>query len=195
MPELSRRRARASALAGAAAAATALLGRASAWAGEDLSKVRYAADPAHPQPGLEAAHVPEVALTKLAPADAPDGGAPASQRYRVAVRVAHATEASHHITLIAAYRNGERAGAYPKEKSDVPSPRAEFELEPGALLGLHLPQHWQRAAWCAGAWTAGCVVVPDGPPAQMDLLVSSPERAESLAAPLWPSRRSFASRR
>ena len=60
--------------------------------------------------------------------------------------------------------------------------RAEFELEPGALLGLHLPQHWQRAAWCAGAWTAGCVVVPDGPPAQMDLLVSSPERAESLAA-------------
>ena len=36
--------------------------------------------------------------------------------------------------------------------------RDEYDLGPGAAIGLRLPLHWQRSAWCAGAWTAGCVV-------------------------------------
>lgn len=58
--------------------------------------------------------------------------------------------------------------------------REEFGLEPGATLGMHLPQHWQRAAWCAGAWTAGCVVVPGGRPGDVDLVIASLDRADGL---------------
>lgn len=58
--------------------------------------------------------------------------------------------------------------------------RDEFDLAPGDSVGLHLPLHWQRAAWCAGAWTAGCVVVPDG--RDVDLLVAGPTEADDLAA-------------
>jgi len=52
------------------------------------------------------------------------------------------------------------------------------DLDPGAVIGLHLPQHWQRAAWCAGVWTAGCVAAPGADAA--DLLVSSAAQAASL---------------
>lgn len=38
--------------------------------------------------------------------------------------------------------------------------RDEYGLEPGARIGIHLPLHWQRATWCAGAWTAGCALWP-----------------------------------
>lgn len=58
--------------------------------------------------------------------------------------------------------------------------RDTFDLEAGATVGLHLPVHWQRAAWCAGAWTAGCVVVPEG--TDVDLLVSGPDEAAALAS-------------
>lgn len=57
--------------------------------------------------------------------------------------------------------------------------RDEFDLSPGALVGLHLPAHWQRSAWCAGAWTAGCVVIPDG--TEADLVVCAPQSADRLA--------------
>lgn len=56
--------------------------------------------------------------------------------------------------------------------------RTDLDLEPGAAIGLHLPLHWQRAAWCAGAWTAGCLVVPNALDA--DLVVASAERAAAL---------------
>lgn len=56
--------------------------------------------------------------------------------------------------------------------------RGEFELDTGATVGLHLPTHWQRSAWCAGAWVAGCVVVPDAEDA--DLLVTNAEGAPEL---------------
>ncbi len=58
--------------------------------------------------------------------------------------------------------------------------RDEFELDPGATVGLHLPVHWQRAAWCAGAWTAGCAIAPASTDA--DLVVASPDEAVALAA-------------
>jgi uncharacterized protein (TIGR03089 family) len=56
--------------------------------------------------------------------------------------------------------------------------REEFELAPGDVVGIHLPVHWQRAAWCAGIWTAGCVVAPGSTSA--DLLVAGPDDAREL---------------
>jgi uncharacterized protein (TIGR03089 family) len=45
--------------------------------------------------------------------------------------------------------------------------RDEYDLEPGAVVSVRLPQHWQRSAWCAGIWTAGCVVSLDDGPADL----------------------------
>jgi uncharacterized protein (TIGR03089 family) len=56
--------------------------------------------------------------------------------------------------------------------------RDEFELESGAVLGLRLPVHWQRAAWCAGAWTAGCAI--DVQSDDVDLVVTTPQGAAAL---------------
>jgi uncharacterized protein (TIGR03089 family) len=50
--------------------------------------------------------------------------------------------------------------------------RDEYGLEPGSTVGLALPVHWQRSAWCAGIWTAGCVV-DVAPGAPVDLLVTA----------------------
>ena len=57
--------------------------------------------------------------------------------------------------------------------------RAEFDLDPGSVVSLRIPPHWQRAAWCAGAWTAGCAVDIDS--AGGDLLVAGPGEALALA--------------
>ena len=56
--------------------------------------------------------------------------------------------------------------------------REEFDTEPGTVIGLHLPPHWQRSAWCAGAWTAGCIVAPGSTDA--DLIVASSDLAAGL---------------
>ena len=57
--------------------------------------------------------------------------------------------------------------------------RAEFDLAPGDVVGVDLPLHWQRSAWCAGAWTAGCTVLPLPADAVQDvaLVVSTQDRA------------------
>ena len=58
--------------------------------------------------------------------------------------------------------------------------RDEFELDSGGRVGLHLPLHWQRACWLAGAWTAGCAVEPHG--VDVDLVVTGPAQAAELIA-------------
>lgn len=55
----------------------------------------------------------------------------------------------------------------------------EFELQPGDSVGVHLPWHWQRAAWLLGIWSAGCVAVPGGGE-ECDLLVAGPNEATGL---------------
>lgn len=57
--------------------------------------------------------------------------------------------------------------------------RDEYELEPGDAVALDLPPHWQRSTWCAGVWTAGCVVTDDVESA--DLVVSTVENASGLS--------------
>lgn len=56
--------------------------------------------------------------------------------------------------------------------------REEFELEPGDRVVLDLPLHWQRATWCAGAWTASCIVQSSIEDAR--LVVTTPTRAAGL---------------
>ena len=56
---------------------------------------------------------------------------------------------------------------------------SEFDLEPGASVGVHLPWHWQRVAWLLGIWTAGCTAVPGGGE-ECDLLVAGPQEARGL---------------
>lgn len=55
----------------------------------------------------------------------------------------------------------------------------EFELEPGASVGVHLPWHWQRVAWLLGVWCAGCTTVPGGGE-ECDLLIAGPQEAMGL---------------
>lgn len=57
--------------------------------------------------------------------------------------------------------------------------RDEYALDPGAVVALVLPLHWQLAAWLAGAWTAGVVVTID-PDAPCDLTVTTADRAAEL---------------
>jgi uncharacterized protein (TIGR03089 family) len=57
--------------------------------------------------------------------------------------------------------------------------RDEYDLGPGATIGLRLPLHWQRSAWCAGAWTAGCLVAPGT--VEADLVVATADDAPTLA--------------
>ena len=61
--------------------------------------------------------------------------------------------------------------------------RDEYELEPGAIVAVHLPVHWQRSAWSAGVWTAGCLLVTgdDSLDATADLHVTSAYGAGALA--------------
>ena len=58
--------------------------------------------------------------------------------------------------------------------------RDEYGLEPGDTVALDLPLHWQRSTWCAGAWTAGCVVVPGLADAALAITVQ--ERAQEATA-------------
>lgn len=58
--------------------------------------------------------------------------------------------------------------------------RDEYELDPGDRLMLDLPLHWQRSAWCAGAWTAGCVVTDRA--ADAALVVTTVDRAAAQLA-------------
>lgn len=59
--------------------------------------------------------------------------------------------------------------------------RDEYDLEAGSVVGLHLPQHWQRSAWCAGVWTAGCIVAPWA--TDVDLVVTTAGAAGGLTDP------------
>lgn len=57
--------------------------------------------------------------------------------------------------------------------------RDEYDLDPGDCVALDLPLHWQRSTWCAGVWTAGCVVTDD--PRRADLVVTTADHAADHA--------------
>lgn len=62
--------------------------------------------------------------------------------------------------------------------------RDEYDLVPGETVAVDLPVHWQRAAWCAGIWTAGCILTTGGEAGASGarLHVTSADRAAELAS-------------
>lgn len=57
----------------------------------------------------------------------------------------------------------------------------EFDGGAGTRLAVHLPWHWQRCVWSAGAWLIGGVVEPYGPVASADVIAADPISARALA--------------
>jgi uncharacterized protein (TIGR03089 family) len=57
--------------------------------------------------------------------------------------------------------------------------RDEYDLEPGSLIALLVPMHWQLSAWLAGAWTAGMIVTLEDDD-DADLVVTTAARAASM---------------
>jgi uncharacterized protein (TIGR03089 family) len=59
--------------------------------------------------------------------------------------------------------------------------RDEFDLDQGSTVRLRLPLHWQRTAWTAGVWTAGCtLILDDAVPADLEVM---DERSAATGAP------------
>lgn len=56
----------------------------------------------------------------------------------------------------------------------------EADLEPGSVIAMHLPWHWQRITWTLAAWTIGAVVTPFGDVSTADLVITDRTTAESL---------------
>lgn len=90
-------------LASAAVLAIGATQKRPAWAGED---VRFAKDIQHPQPGLETAHTPSIALEKVESNGLAYGKTPAGDFYRVTVLAKHEATSAHHVFGIALYING-----------------------------------------------------------------------------------------
>ena len=59
--------------------------------------------------------------------------------------------------------------------------RDEFDIGPGAAVGLHLPWHWQRSLWWGGCASVGARVVPYGSPEVVDLVACTLDDVPSLA--------------
>ena len=78
-----------------------------AFAAEDVKDVKFAQDPKNPQPGLETAHTPSIAVEKVESKGVADGKTPAGDFYRVTVQAKHEATKQHNIFGIALYLNGE----------------------------------------------------------------------------------------
>jgi len=49
--------------------------------------------------------------------------------------------------------------------------RDELDAQPGAIVGVHLPLHWQRSVWLGACAAAGTVFAADADPEWCDVLV------------------------
>lgn len=58
--------------------------------------------------------------------------------------------------------------------------RDDAVLDPGAMVAVHLPWHWQRPVWALACWAVDLTVVPDGDPADCELVIAAPDRAAAL---------------
>lgn len=95
------------AVAGAAVAAVGAALTRPAVAAEDVKDVKFAQDPKNPQPGLETAHTPSLALEKIDSKSVAFGKTPAGDFYRVAIQARHEATKDHHVFGIALYVNGQ----------------------------------------------------------------------------------------
>jgi uncharacterized protein (TIGR03089 family) len=58
---------------------------------------------------------------------------------------------------------------------------SEGLADAGDDIAVHLPWHWQRSVWCAGAWLIGACVLPGGDPQQADVTIADAETSATLA--------------
>jgi uncharacterized protein (TIGR03089 family) len=58
---------------------------------------------------------------------------------------------------------------------------SEGLADAGDRIAVHLPWHWQRSVWCAGAWLIGACVLPWGDPEQADVTVADAATSATLA--------------
>lgn len=49
--------------------------------------------------------------------------------------------------------------------------RDELDAEPGAIIGIHLPLHWQRVVWLGACAATSTVFAPEADPHDSDVLV------------------------
>ena len=49
--------------------------------------------------------------------------------------------------------------------------RDELDAEPGAIIGVHLPLHWQRVVWLGACAATSTVFAPEADPEESDVLV------------------------
>lgn len=49
--------------------------------------------------------------------------------------------------------------------------RDEFDAQPGDVVGVHLPLHWQRIVWLGACAATGTVFAPSAPPEECDICV------------------------
>jgi uncharacterized protein (TIGR03089 family) len=49
--------------------------------------------------------------------------------------------------------------------------RDELDAEPGAIVGVHLPLHWQRVVWLGACAATGTIFAPEAAPDDCDVLV------------------------
>ena len=63
----------------------------------------------------------------------------------------------------------------------------EAFIESGSNIAFRVPWHWQRAVWSLAAWLVDATVVPNGDPADCDLVIAGPEESALItgARDLW----------
>lgn len=52
---------------------------------------------------------------------------------------------------------------------------------PGTRVALHLPLHWQTVVWHFACWSVGALVVPNGDPDAVDVVVTGPDQLDRAA--------------
>ena len=60
--------------------------------------------------------------------------------------------------------------------------RDELDAEPGAVIGVHLPLHWQRVVWLGACAATSTVFAPGADPGDCDVLVIDRERLGLVGA-------------
>ena len=60
--------------------------------------------------------------------------------------------------------------------------RDELDAEPGSVVGVHLPFHWQRVVWLGACAATSTVFAPGAAPAECDVLVVDRARLDLIGS-------------
>lgn len=58
--------------------------------------------------------------------------------------------------------------------------RDELDVQPGSVVGVHLPLHWQRVVWLGACAATGAVFAPDADPSSCDVAVVDRDHLDLL---------------